>query len=592
MDQQKRLFLALGLSLAIVFVSSLFFSPQRPAPTTTLTAASVDAGALTVPPVEPGAVAAASPPTEVTDGGVAAMPPPPVVLVTRDSPTTHRTFSSEGGALTKAELQGRKMRVQPSVSIIEGYKRFLGQGSDDAEQMDMGHPVPGAPLPLSLSIDGAQPLPWNTRYRLEGDPGSKEPHVTFVAQVSGWEVQKRLEWDPQSYEARYLITLKNTGPQAVTGELALHYGRFADHRTEEAPNFFGGVGNQSRATCRVAEDNHHLVKPEGPAEFKGPIRNWGIDQQYFLAALYPLEGAREGRCVLDVKAEGRTATAFFPLSVQPGQSVTLPFGLYVGPKDVELLTAVPSSAPAGINRAPAQLEHTVDFGIWAVICKLLLFVLKKFFSLFHNWGVAIILLTVGVKLVLLPLTHKSMVSAEQMKKLQPKMEEIKKKYADDKERQSMEMMKLYQTEKVNPLGGCLPLLIQMPVWIALFTTLRNSYEIYREPFLSPIWTDLTYKDPTYLLPVALGVTMIITQRMQPQMMDAAQARIMTWVMPVFFTAIMLNYPSGLTLYIFTNNVLTIVQQRGLKRYLEHKGIAEKKPDAKKSAALDKKRSTT
>jgi YidC/Oxa1 family membrane protein insertase len=200
-------------------------------------------------------------------------------------------------------------------------------------------------------------------------------------------------------------------------------------------------------------------------------------------------------------------------------------------------------------------------------------VLKFFHGLTGNWGVAIILLTVGVKVVLLPLTHKSLVSAEAMKKLQPQMEQIRKKFADDKERQNMEMMKLYQEAKVNPLGGCLPLLFQLPIWAALFTTLRTSYDLYAEPFVNPIWADLTYKDPTYLLPLALGITMIATQKLQPQMMDATQAKVMTYGMPIFFTAIMLNYPAGLALYIFTNNVLSIGQQYALRRYLESTGQA-------------------
>jgi YidC/Oxa1 family membrane protein insertase len=192
-----------------------------------------------------------------------------------------------------------------------------------------------------------------------------------------------------------------------------------------------------------------------------------------------------------------------------------------------------------------------------------------------NWGIAIVLLTLLVKVVLVPLTIKQMMSAEDMKKLQPRMEAIRKKHPEDRERQQMEMLKLYQEAKVNPLGGCLPILLQMPVWIALFTALRNSFEIYQEPFFGPVWTDLTYKDPTYILPVLLGVTMIVTQRLQPQMMDQAQARIMVWVMPIFFTFIMLNYPAGLTLYIFTNNVLSIAQQYGLRKWMERRAAPAK-----------------
>jgi YidC/Oxa1 family membrane protein insertase len=306
---------------------------------------------------------------------------------------------------------------------------------------------------------------------------------------------------------------------------------------------------------------------------RGPVHYFGIDQQYFLSALYPLEGALQGRCELVATPQARAVVAAFPLTAAPGQTVTFRFGGYLGPKDPDLLAVVPGPELRAAASLPASayvppLGETIDYGIWAVIAKLLVSVMKFFHNLVGNWGVAIILLTVLVKALLLPLTHRSMVSMEAMKKLQPRIEELRKKYADDRERQNMEMMKLYQEAKVNPLGGCLPMLIQMPVWIALFTALRNSYDIYQEPFFGPVWRDLTYKDPTYLLPIALGVSMIITQKLQPQMGDPAQARLMTWFLPIIFTATLFNYPAGLALYIFTNNILSIAQQYGLRKWLE------------------------
>lgn len=281
----------------------------------------------------------------------------------------------------------------------------------------------------------------------------------------------------------------------------------------------------------------------------------------------------EGKCVLTATHKQRAAELVLPLSLTAGESVTRTFGVFLGPKELDLLMNLGKQAPQPgqvLAAVSPGLEKSVDFGIWAVICKGLLFFMRFFHGLVGNWGLAIILLTVMVKVVLLPLTHRAMVSAEQMKKLQPRLEELRKKFPDDREKQNLEMMKLYQEAKVNPLGGCLPLLLQLPIWAALFTTLRTSYELYGEPFVG-VWSDLTSKDPTYLMPLALGVTMIITQRLQPQMMDKSQAFMMTWVMPVFFTAIMMNYPAGLALYIFTNNLLSIVQQYALRRYLQRTG---------------------
>jgi YidC/Oxa1 family membrane protein insertase len=255
-------------------------------------------------------------------------------------------------------------------------------------------------------------------------------------------------------------------------------------------------------------------------------------------------------------------------------------GFYLGPKSLDVLKKVSSYAAAGslssfakdaaAPGAPSalnpELEEAVDFGWWAVICRALLAVMNGFQKMVMNWGVAIVLLTVLVKLLLYPLSHKQMESMEAMRRLQPQMDAIVKKYPDDKEKQNLERMRLFQENKVNPFGGCLPLLVQMPVWFALYQTLLTSFELYREPLLSPWIVDLTQPDPFFLLPLAMGVTMFITQKMQPQMGDPTQAKVMLYFMPVLFTGMMLYLPAGLTLYIFTNNLLSIAQQK----WLQHK----------------------
>ncbi|MFZ5471481.1 MAG: membrane protein insertase YidC [Myxococcota bacterium] len=579
MDQQKRMLLALALSFALTFVYITFFAPK---PEPTAEGGSVaDAGVAQV--VDAGAPAPVVAPSEPAG----APPPelPPVEQVKRSRAEVHYVFSTEGAGLTQAELQGPKMREVQRLTIAQGFKRIVGGEVPTPPQMDMAIPVPNQPLPLSLSIEGAQPLAANARYRVIPSP----EQIVFQARQGPWEVTKRLQWAPDGFELAYTVELKNVSTTPASGELGLHYARTADPEAETPSSFFGGIGNQSRASCMVGDKLHHLVPgDEQRQEFSGPVRFIGVDQTYFLGTVFPLEEPREGRCVLEATPTARLAHVYSPVTLAPGETKNFRFGAYIGPKDAELLAVVPSAkAPTGGAAFHPGLEKTVDFGILEVICRVLLAVMKFFHHLAGNWGVAIILLTVAVKLILLPLTHKSMVSAEQMKKLQPRMEEIRKKFAEDRERQNLEIMKLYQEAKVNPLGGCLPMLFQLPVWAALFTTLRTSYELYREPFIAPLWTDLTYKDPIYFLPLALGVTMIVTQRLQPQMMDATQAKIMTYVMPVFFTFIMLNYPAGLTLYIFTNNLLSIAQQYALRKYLEKKGVAERgrKAEKKKSKSL-------
>lgn len=579
-DSQKRLLLALALSFVATTAYMFFFAPQPPPPD----AGAADAGVVAAGPADAGTpVAAPSEAPEAAPEEAPAEPPPPERTVELAREHARYTFSSEGAGLTSAELQGAKMREQQSLTLAQGYQMLLGKEVPSPPQMNLAVPVPGQPLPLAVGIQGAAPFPATTRFSVTETPaqeGASSGEVVFVGRQGPWEIRKTVRWPREGFELAYILEVRNTSAQAQSGELQLHYGRAIDPNFEQAPSWLGGVGNQSRAACQVGDELFKLVPendPPEPEETRGLVHFFGIDQQYFLSALYPLEGPRQGSCTLTATPTERRVTAGFPLTVNAGETVTLRFGGFLGPKDSDYLTGLPSqellqlAGTAGTGFSPA-LGDTVDFGIWAAICHVLLFILRFFHGLTGNWGVAIILLTVVVKLVLLPLTHRSMVSMEAMKKLQPQMEEIRKKYKDDRERQNLELMKLYQTAKVNPFGGCLPILIQMPVWFALFTALRNSFDIYWEPFFGPVWRDLTFKDPTYILPVLLGVSMIVMQKMQPQMtMDAAQAKMMTWVLPIIFTVTLLQYPAGLALYIFTNNVLSVAQQYGLRKWIERGG---------------------
>jgi YidC/Oxa1 family membrane protein insertase len=588
-DSQKRLLLALGLSFAAITLYMFLNPPQPPPPGAEVGGA--DAGVMAQGAADAGSTVAGTPgapPGGTPDtlaAGTPESPEPPVRTVERARKESVYTFSSEGAGFTSAVLQGPKMREQQELSVAEGFKKLVGAELPSPPQMNLVRPVPGQPLPMALSIEGPSPLPAHARWAVtEGGEGT----VSFSTRRGPWEVTKTLQWPQAGFELTYVVQVKNTSAQALTGELQLHHNRSIDPNFEHAPSFFGGVGNQSRAACHVGEELYKLVPEEDPPQgLSGPVHYFGIDQQYFLSVLYPLDGPRPGRCVLTATPTARQVLLGFPLTVNAGETVTLRFGGWFGPKDPDLLQLAPGPevlSAAGLSAAPWKptIEKTVDFGIWELICRPLLFFMKKFHAMTGNWGVAIMLLTLLVKLVLLPLTYKSMVGMEAVKELQPQMEALRKKYADDRERMNLEVMKLYQQAKVNPLGGCLPLLIQMPVWIALFTALRNSFDIYWEPFVGPIWFDLTYKDPTYILPLALGVSMIITQKMQPQMMDATQARIMIWVMPIIFTLTLLQYPAGLSLYIFTNNILSIGQQYGLRKWLDRQKL--KKGGATPAAA--------
>ncbi|HEX5032977.1 MAG TPA: membrane protein insertase YidC, partial [bacterium] len=192
--------------------------------------------------------------------------------------------------------------------------------------------------------------------------------------------------------------------------------------------------------------------------------------------------------------------------------------------------------------------------------------LQLFNAFLHNWGLAIIALTILIKLLLHPLTKKSMASMKAMQNLQPALQKLREKYKDDREKLNVESMELFRRHKVNPMGGCLPMLIQMPIYIALYKVLYNATELYHAPFFG-FYHDLSAPDPYYIMPVLLGIFMVLQQKMTPTTVDPAQAKIMM-IMPVMFSLFMIFLPLGLVLYIFVNTLLTVVQQ-----YMHQKDIS-------------------
>jgi YidC/Oxa1 family membrane protein insertase len=215
---------------------------------------------------------------------------------------------------------------------------------------------------------------------------------------------------------------------------------------------------------------------------------------------------------------------------------------------------------------PKDLKASINYGFFDFIAK----PLNQFLNFLHdyvgNYGVAIIILTIIIKALFWPLSHKSYKSMEQMKKLQPMMAKIREKHADDREKMNAEIMQLYKTYKVNPAGGCLPMLMQIPVFFALYQALLGAIELRHAafiphlPFTDMVWlADLSAKDPYYITPLIMGATMFLQQRMSPPMGDPMQAKIMMF-MPVIFTFLFLNFPAGLVVYWLVNNVLSIGQQ--------------------------------
>ena len=229
--------------------------------------------------------------------------------------------------------------------------------------------------------------------------------------------------------------------------------------------------------------------------------------------------------------------------------------LYAGPEITSKLAEVAEG-----------LELTVDYGWFWPISQALFWLMKKFFDIFGNGAVAIVLVTLVIKLLFFKLSASGYSSMAKMRKLQPNIMSLKEKYGDDRQKMSQEMMALYKKEKVNPLGGCLPILIQIPVFIALYWVLIESVELRHAPFM--LWIeDLSSYDPFYVLPLLMGATMLLQQRLSPTPPDPMQAKMMM-AMPIVFTVLFLNFPSGLMLYWIVNNSLSILQQWIITKQIE------------------------
>jgi|GEM_PF-217320 len=551
MDSQQRLIFAIFLSMMLVFGWSYFFAPKPPPPSeTTAVLDAAQAGLLELP--SPARVEAAAPSLPGD------LPSRDIVL---ETPEVNLLLSTEGAGLLRAQLKGEKEREQESLSFLDGYRKLFGKKFEEPPHIQLVHTAPEGPPFWATSFEGTLHFPDNLRYAVvEEDMAGRR--LSFRAEHAGLSLLKTFVFEDGN-NVRLTLQLSNHTDSPQSGTLWLKSPRHVLPGSEKEPSLFGTLGNQASVLCRTPDKLFREMpdKKASTLSKEGPVNFVAVDQQYFIAALYAKAATQNppSHCRLRASPSSREADLGFNLSLAPGSTSLVQLQGYLGAKDLETLTS-----------KEAFLEETLDFGWWAVICKLLLSIMQFFYGLFGNWGLAIIFLTVVVKVVLLPLTHKAMASAERMKKLQPQVTALREKYGEDRERLNMEMMKLYQTSKINPLGGCLPLLLQMPVWFALFTTLRTSYEIYREPFFGPAWTDLTSKDPTYILPISLGVSMIVMQKFQPQMLEKTQAFLFTWVMPVFFSFIMLNYPAGLALYIFVNNILSIAQQFALRRWFERR----------------------
>jgi YidC/Oxa1 family membrane protein insertase len=501
--------------------------------------------------------------------------------------------------------------------------RFLPVAGFDADGLrlaDAGATASGSAQLVRAIVQEGGDRPGRVYHKVASDATS----VTYVwpdpRDVFGGVYEERTLRVSGDYQLTLDVRVHNLGSRDLPHRMVVTIPGFQNPNAEQ-PGMLNPVVDQLQAICSVqgSVTREMLSKlAEEPVEPLGNVDFAGVESRYFVSALAPLNLA-QSRCLLrgapygvleavveslttavavartercspdwatwvpaaercgalakrlgaaglgdaDVKRlyaersgnlDPTTSKAWASLLAAQREVVGYQYLLYVGPKDVTRLTAL------GHN-----LVGSLDFWVVGFLAKPMLYLLRFFYDWVPHWGVAIILLTILVKALTWYWSQKSFVQMKEMQRLKPEIDKLKEKFKSDKGRLNQETMALYKRYKINPLGGCLPMLLQMPIWIALYRTIYSSVELYQAPLF--LWIDdLSAPDRFFVLPIIMGVSMFAQQWMTPQAgMDEAQAKIMRWMMPIMFTGFMLFLPSGLVLYIFVNTVLSLGQQLLIQR---------------------------
>jgi YidC/Oxa1 family membrane protein insertase len=371
------------------------------------------------------------------------------------------------------------------------------------------------------------------------------------------QITKRYTFTKGSYEVGLEFIVNNQSSETWKANL---FGQIKRDRSDD-PTSMTEMGMQSYLgpVFSTLENNYQKYDFDDidDGAFKETSKDgWvAMSQHYFLSAWIPEKGAEYN--YQSRKLNGNYIVGFLSpdFSVPAGESKTVTANFFAGPKDQEIM-----------ELADQDLDLTVDYGVLWWIASPLYMLLKWVYDLVGNWGLAIIGVTIIVKAALFQLNAKAFKSMAKMRKFGPEMTRLKELYGDDRQKMSQEMMKLYQKEKINPLGGCLPILAQMPIFIALYWVLMESVDLRHAEFL--YLADLSVKDPYFILPIIMGASMFIQQMLNPTPPDPMQAKIMK-MLPIMFTFFFLWFPAGLTLYWVVNNILSIAQQYLINKQIEN-----------------------
>lgn len=391
--------------------------------------------------------------------------------------------------------------------------------------------------------------------------GAEKLVVNLLKNEAGIDITKRFTFYPNRYDISVDYTVVNNSDKPWKDQF---YAQLKRDNTADPSQLNSKAPMNTYLGAAVRSNDEPYTKlpfeDSVDAPFKERVEGGyaAILQHYFVTAWVPNQ-AQAHQYYANQK-DGYNFVGFYDdaMVVEPGQTATTGATLYAGPKD-----------QATLNKLSDGLELTVDYGMLWFIAQPLFTILKWVHSIVGNWGWSIILLTVLVKALFYPLNATSFRSMAKMRKLGPQLQALKEKYGDDRQKMSQEMMELYRKEKVNPMGGCLPILVQMPVFIALYSTLLESVELRQAPWLGWIY-DLSQMDPYFILPLIMGASMFAQQMLNPTPPDPTQAKVMKMI-PVIFTFFFLFFPAGLVLYWVTNNILSIVQQYIITKQIEKEG---------------------
>src|SRR6056297_411481 len=540
MTENWRILLALVLTIVVLFGWNFFFAPEKDK--------QVEMNKQEVQPkqekihdvptkkTEKESIRRVSPETRETDQAL-----------------SDKTYESTPKKSVTIDTPLYRAEINPHGGILEHFllKKYDETIKKDSKPIDLITERSLNKAPLGIVWD--QEPTWNRgKWELEGQSlrlqGSEQGSISFIGHFEGLTVIRNLTFQADSYKFNEDLIVLNQKGQRIQGSLDI---------TMDSPKL---VENESRfnRTNVIYYSSGGLKAEDDTDDLRLGIRSdslikWaGIDSNYFLLSMIP-----KG----DMHFKGSYKDKIYQVSLAkkiiiPPQSETqLSLVYYLGPKIKSYLA-----------QAPNNLKAAIHYGWLDIISKPLIEMLNFFYRYVGNYGVAIILLTIVIKILFWPLSHKSYKSMERMKKLQPMMKKLKEDYKDDRQKMNQELMRLYKTYKVNPAGGCLPMILQIPVFIGLYeallgaTELRHASFISHVPFTDYFWlADLSAKDPYYVTPVLMGLTMFLQQKLSPTAGDPMQAKIML-IMPIFLTFIFLNFPSGLVIYFITNNVLSIFQQ--------------------------------